>query len=75
MDDGQMGSIRVVSPPPREPIDGEKASDILFMDTDGVAVLASLYLDANARPAELAIWKTDFSPLLAIPEGFDAGND
>lgn len=33
-------------------------------DSDGVPVIASLYLDQNALPFELDVWKTDYLPLL-----------
>jgi len=38
-----------------------------FTDADGVEVLISLNVDADGRPFELDVWKTDFSPLVRMP--------
>lgn len=65
MDDGGMGSLRLMTP--GLPLDGRrfgrKAAEHRFAD-DGVAVLASLFLDQNDVPFELDVWKTDFSPVM-----------
>jgi|GEM_PF-3931116 len=42
-------------------------SDVDFTDLDGVHVLASLFVDRNKIPYEVDIWKTDDTPLLALP--------
>jgi hypothetical protein len=68
-----MGSLRLI-------VDGRPhskrkfdtcAAELHFADVDGVAVVASLYLDSEGLPLELDIWKTDFSPLNTIPNDFD----
>ena len=41
---------------------GSQVSDCQFKDTDGVTVIASLYLDREGNMYELDMWKTDFSP-------------
>ena len=47
---------------------GEQVSEYQFADEDGVEVIASLNIDDAGRLFELDIWKTDFSPLIGIPE-------
>jgi hypothetical protein len=70
MDDGGMGSLRFH--PPRPGSDdrrlGAQAAEIQFTDGDGTVVLASLNLDQDGEPYELDVWKTDFSPLIRIPD-------
>jgi hypothetical protein len=51
---------------------GRRASEVQFTDADGVTVIASLNVDQNGQLFELDIWKVDFSPLVRIPERFDA---
>lgn len=46
-------------------------SEIRFRDLDGIEVSASLNLDEQMQPFELDVWKTDFSPLIAIPAVLD----
>lgn len=47
---------------------GSQVSDCQFKDIDGVAVIASLYLDEEGDLYELDIWKTDFGTLEEISE-------
>jgi hypothetical protein len=47
---------------------GRSASEYEFLDQDGVAVSASLYLDQNGDLFELDLWKTDDTPLIRIPD-------
>lgn len=49
---------------------GCQVSDCQFKDTDGVTVIASLYLDREGNMYELDMWKTDFSPLKKISTDF-----
>jgi len=74
MDDGGMGSLRLDPPPagPDERKFGAQAAEIQFTDADGVEVLASLNLDQEGKPFELDVWKTDFSPLIRIPDPLPA---
>jgi len=70
MKDGAMGSIYLF---PKGVIDknrsfGKCVSEYRFADKDGVEVIASLNLDDKGALFELDIWKTDFSPLISIPE-------
>ena len=69
MEDGGMGSLSLF---PEGVINenrafGESVSSIHFNDKDGVAVIASLYLDEERHLFELDIWKTDFSKLIELP--------
>lgn len=70
MNDGGMGSLRLVIPDAGgiSSAFGKQAAEVLFEDTDGVKVIASLNLDKGGVPFELDIWKTDFSPLLSVPD-------
>lgn len=45
--------------------------DLEFLDSDGKKVLASLYLDDEGGLLELDIFKSDYSPVEAIPSVFD----
>ncbi len=51
---------------------GTAVSEAKFKDADGIDVIATLYLDQEDQPFELNVWKTDFSPLLKIPENIFA---
>jgi len=70
MDDGGMGSLRLIprGPSKADRIFGKKAAEHQFTDSDGVEVLATLTVDQNGQPFELDVWKSDFSPLIRIPE-------
>lgn len=63
--DSGMGSLSLYPPGviDKERFFGSQISDYQFKDTDGVTVLASLYLDREGNMYELDMWKTDFSPL------------
>jgi hypothetical protein len=73
MQDGDMGSLYLF---PNGLIKenrllGKRVSEHRFTDEDGVEVIASLNVDDNGNLFELDIWKTDFNPLIRIPEIFD----
>jgi hypothetical protein len=75
MDDGGMGSLRLATDEALQKpgrLVGPRAAEVQFIDADGVPVLASLNLDQNGELMELDIWKTDFSPLIRIPENLPA---
>lgn len=69
MDDGEMGSLRLLIPDvPTAPQSRLRlAAELLFQDSDGVDVLASLYLTDNDIPYELGVWKVDFTSVRKIP--------
>ena len=73
MADGGMGSLELLLPDTAEATRklGRKVADVQFKDSDGVEVIASLNVDEDNMPFELDVWKTDFSPLIRIPESFD----
>ncbi len=72
MDDNEMGSLALFpSNIDNNRAFGKKASECSFKDKDGIVVIASLYLDDNGKLFELDIWKTDFSPVIQIPDKFD----
>ena len=70
MDDGKMGSLLLLP----NGIDnsgrkfGSCVSEYQFTDKDGIEVIVSLNLDEKGDLFELDIWKTNFSPLIKIPE-------
>ena len=62
-----MGSMKLyMSLPPKEIISTIFVSECSFKDSDGIDVLASLYLDQDHEICEVDIWKADFSPLIRI---------
>ena len=69
MDDGGMGSLRVVGPQPAAKA-CHQVSEIQFKDADGVDVIASLNVDDSGVPCEIDVWKVDFSALICLPESF-----
>ena len=70
MDDGRMGSLKLIArgAPSSGRRFGKKVAEYQFADADGVEVLVSLNVDQDGQPFELDIWKTDFSPLIRIPD-------
>ena len=73
MDDGEMGSLylSLSTEMVTKRLFGEQISECHFLDRDGIDVIASLNVDKNGNLFELDIWKTDYSPLIKIPEKFD----
>jgi hypothetical protein len=73
MDDGGMGSLELVSKDrpsgTAQNLVACKAA-VQFTDQDGVEVVASLNAGEDGVPFELDMWKTDFSPLVRIPDAF-----
>jgi hypothetical protein len=69
MNDGGMGSLKLLLNTDETDVRqfGRQASEIIFIDKDGVAVLVTLYLDKNEELFELGVWKTDFSPIISFP--------
>lgn len=69
-----MGSLRLLpeGTANQNRVFGSAPSECRFTDADGVEVIATLYLDSNKQPFELNMWKTDFSPLMRIPENIRA---
>jgi hypothetical protein len=70
LEDGGMGGLKLI--PHGVPAERQFAREVAaveFEDADGVKVIATLYVDDQGQPLELEVWKTDFTPLLRIPEG------
>ena len=67
MSDGGMGSLRFV---PTKSIESRRfgvlVAELLFNDSDGVAILASLFVDKEGDLYELDILKVDFSPTISL---------
>jgi len=70
MEDGGMGSLHLFPSGiiNEDRLFGEQISEHQFADEDGIDVIASLNIDGKGYLLELDIWKTDFSPLIKIPE-------
>ncbi|TPG37925.1 hypothetical protein EAH81_17520 [Flavobacterium pectinovorum] len=70
MNDGGMGSLKLfpkgISSDNR--VFGKQIAECMFLDSDGIDVIASLNIDDKGELFELDIWKTDFSSLIRIPE-------
>ena len=73
MGDGKMGSLYLLPNgiDQENRLFGYMASELEFTDKDGVKVIASLNIDTNGNLFELDIWKTDFNPLIRIPDSID----
>lgn len=69
MSDGGMGSLRLRVQGNLRPRSGHLrvASEMQFADQDGVAVLASLYVDESNWPLEVDMWKVTNAPLIQMP--------
>ena len=67
MNDGGMGSLQFIRHG-GVPRFGRQAAQLEFIDSDGVVVSAALNLDAEGHLFELDMFKSDFSPVRAIPE-------
>jgi hypothetical protein len=70
MADGGMGSLRLEAGTSESRVFGARVAECRFVDDDGVEVIASLNVDKQGRPFELDIWKTNFAPLIRIPDEF-----
>lgn len=66
MDDGGMGSLRVVSDKNR--LYSRDIGEVELTDIDGVYLLISVNVDTEDNFFELDIWKADNSPLKRFPE-------
>ncbi|MBI5610018.1 MAG: hypothetical protein HY902_14180 [Deltaproteobacteria bacterium] len=72
MADGGMGSLRLkFRGRSRSGRFREELGVCQFTDTDGIAVVATLYGNDDGLPFELDVWKVDFSPLLRVPENLE----
>ena len=65
MADGGMGSLLFQ---PGSSITRFGLAELFFMDEDEILVTASLNATTEGKPAELDIWKVDFSPLKRWPK-------
>jgi|GEM_PF-7130989 len=75
LDDGGMGSflirfksIEEESNPPYRIV-----AELTFHDRDGTPVHASFFVNEYGNPAEIDLWKVDFSTLHSIPEDLPKG--
>lgn len=73
MRDGGMGSLKLHLEGVREKdaAFGRRAAELQFTDADGVEVIVSLNLSKDGLPFEMDVWKTNYSPLLKVPERFE----
>ncbi|WP_333625507.1 DUF6984 family protein [Sphingobacterium siyangense] len=68
MDDGGMGSLKVVIEGKDERRTGGILNDMEFHDIDGMLLVITVILDTDDKFYELDIFKGDFSPLIKIPD-------
>ena len=61
MNDGGMGSLRVVAPNKYNRKFGNVLAECELKDEDGVPILVSIFLDSQGKLFELDVWKVDFS--------------
>ncbi|MGN8055125.1 DUF6984 family protein [Pedobacter sp. 22163] len=66
MEDGGMGSLRVVSD--KERFYSRDIGQAEMLDEDGIPLIISVNIDTDGNFFELDIWKVDFSPLKKIPD-------
>ena len=71
MSDGGMGSLSFG--PEGSVRFGGSISECTFVDSDGVPVTASLYVNENGALLEMDVWKVDFSPLQSWPTALMLG--
>ncbi|MEQ1921259.1 MAG: hypothetical protein ABL952_02010 [Pyrinomonadaceae bacterium] len=70
MDDGDMGSLLLF---PKSDVAerrsfGRVASEVEYIDDDGIPVLVSLNLDKEGELFEVDSWKVDFSSIKRLPD-------
>jgi len=68
MDDGGMGSLKVVVEGEDKRRTGGILNDMEFHDADGMLLVITVILDTDDNFYELDIFKGDFSPLINIPD-------
>ncbi|MDR6736344.1 DUF6984 family protein [Sphingobacterium sp. 2149] len=68
MDDGGMGSLKVVIEGKDERRTGGILNDMEFHDIDGMLLVITVILDTDDKFYELDIFKGDFSPLIKMPD-------
>jgi len=76
MDDGKMGSLLLYPKPITDKMRtfGSAIAEYQFTDSDGVEVLIALNVDNEGYLFELDVWKTDYSPLIKLPDNFHRTN-
>lgn len=69
MSDGKMGSLKLMPIGARaDRRFGKRVSEYTFRDEDDVVVIVSLNVDEEGELYELDIWKTNFQPLIRLPQ-------
>ncbi len=69
MYDGGMGSLRLFpSGASGSSRFGRQVAQVEFKDKDGAIVSATLNVDEQGALFELDVWKTNFEPILEIPD-------
>lgn len=71
MHDGGMGSLKLLPHGQEVSYHSTKtASQLEFLDKDGVRILASLDLNDDGVMAELDLFKANFEPLVEFPDSY-----
>jgi hypothetical protein len=68
MDDGGMGSLKLLCGNNNKRRMGKDIARIDLFDVDGIPLSITLNLDEQENLYELDIWKVDFSPLRRFPQ-------
>lgn len=70
MCDGGMGSFRISTSNNMltHRSLGAVAAELQFTDADGAEVLVTLNTDTEGEPFEVDVWRTDFKPVIRIPD-------
>ena len=70
MEDGGMGSLLLFpyGTVKEGRLFGEQVSRFQFRDADGIDVIVSLFVDKGGQLFEIDSWKTNFSPLISVPD-------
>jgi hypothetical protein len=69
-----MGSLERVVDDEVMPLSPDNRShpvgEVVFADSDGTKVSATLVVDSHGELREMDVWKVDFTPVLRMPSKF-----
>jgi hypothetical protein len=71
MNDGRMGSVKIVGPETRQ--FGGTIAKCTCRDSDGTPVSIAINVDQDGNLFEIDIWKVDFTPLVKFPAVEECG--
>ena len=71
MNDGGMGSLRLLTSRPEDQRYGKHIAEAGYIDIDGVDVLLTINIDKHGDLFELDVWKVTYTPLKRWPKPED----